>query len=61
MNAEQMYCYGMMLAEQGIIEAMKAENMQREALGQSMAYTEKDFYGCINSLRELAIRAMNSY
>ena len=25
------------------IEAMKSENMKRESLGDSMAYTEKDF------------------
>ena len=30
------------------MEAMKAENMQRQILGQSMAYNEKDFTGLID-------------
>jgi len=31
------------------IEGMKAENMQRQVLGQSMAYTDADFVKVISS------------
>lgn len=30
------------------LEGMKAENKQRESLGQSMAYTEKEFQELLN-------------
>ena len=33
------------------LNAMKAENMQREALGNSMAYTEKEFMAIIDEYR----------
>ena len=47
MNAYQakefIYAYGMIIATLVEVEAMRAENMQRQHLGQSMAYTDKDF------------------
>lgn len=41
--AEFMYQLGMMTAAMIELEAMKAANQQRAALGQSMAYNESDF------------------
>ena len=42
------------LAIQADVEGMKAENMQREHLGQSMAYTDDDFHAMSEILTELA-------
>ena len=36
------------------VEAMKAENMQRDHRGESMAYTDKDFYEKASELRVLS-------
>ena len=45
--SEVMYQFGMFLAAQIEMEAMKAENKQREHLGQSMAYVDSDFASLI--------------
>ena len=42
------------LAVQAEIEGMKAENMNRDQLNHSMAYTEKDFNDKAEELRSLA-------
>ena len=44
-------------AEVACIEGMKAENMQRAAVGASMAYTETSFADRANTLTYLADRA----
>jgi len=44
----------LILAIQAEIEGMKAENMQREALEQSMAFVEQDFIDKANDIRNLA-------
>jgi hypothetical protein len=44
----------LILAVQAEIEGMKAENMQRQHLEQSMAYTDSDFVDKANDLRNLA-------
>lgn len=44
----------LVLATQAEIEGMKAENMQRQAQGDSMAFTEKDFSDKAMDLRNLA-------
>ena len=43
MNNETVKVFWIILSIQAEIEWMKAENMQREALWQSMAYVERDF------------------
>ena len=50
MNNEQEMLYFKMNLLQAEIEmnAMIAENKQREALGESMAYTEKDFLALVD-------------
>ena len=50
MTAEQRAAYIMSQSSCALIEAMgmQAENMQREALGQSMAYNDKAFIELIN-------------
>lgn len=42
------------LALQADIETMRAENMQREHLDQSMAYTDYDFHDIAENLIQLA-------
>ena len=44
----------LVLAVQAEIEGMKAENMQREQRGYSMAWTETDFCQKAEELRNLA-------
>lgn len=59
MNNEQLYCYGMMLAEMARVEMMKAENMQMSYLGEPMKYQDHDFAGSVIALQQLALRALN--
>lgn len=47
--AEFMYQLGIMTAAMIEMEGMKAENMQRSALGQSMAYRESDFQNILQN------------
>lgn len=44
----------LILAVQAEIEGMKAENMQRQILGHSMAYSENDFADKAMDLRNIA-------
>lgn len=44
----------LVLAVQAEVEGMKAENMQREAVGSSMAYDDGAFSDKANELRNLA-------
>ena len=44
---------GLILATQAEIEGMKAENMQREAIGASMAFDEASFCNKADELRNL--------
>lgn len=44
----------LVLAVQAEIEGMKAENMQRQAVGSSMAYDDKSFCDKADELRNLA-------
>jgi hypothetical protein len=46
----------LILAVQAEIEGMKAENMQREQLNQSMAYCGTDFNNKAEELRDLTSR-----
>ena len=46
----------LVLSVQAEIEAMKAENKQREILGQLMAYTDESFSDKANELSNLAYR-----
>ena len=49
MNERQMLYFKMRLLQAEIaMQGMIAENKQRELLGESMAYTEKDFANLIN-------------
>jgi len=45
------------MAEVARMEGMKSENKQREALGQSMAYVERDFSEIAATLDALAEKA----
>lgn len=46
--------WGLICAENAEIEGMRAENLQREQHGDSMAYTAKDFADMANEIRRLA-------
>lgn len=54
MDEHTVRVFGYMLAEYARIEGMKAENMQRQALGESMAYGEAAFNIEARHLDELA-------
>jgi len=60
MTNEQLSILANIYAEVAAIEGMKAENMARERLGQSMAYTDDDFFYVQQALIELSRRAMNT-
>jgi len=47
--------HGMILAANARVEGMKAENMQREVLGQSMAYTAIEFNVEAEKMHEAAM------
>lgn len=44
----------MMYFHVGSIEGMKSENVQREIRGESMAYTDRDFFHHANELEKLS-------
>jgi len=54
MNTYDVKRLALILAVQTEIEGMKAENKQREILGNSMAYTEEDFIDKASELRNLS-------
>lgn len=47
-------------AQVAVMEGMKAENMQRQQLGHSMAYTDSDFFAVNQELESLAELARSS-
>lgn len=47
--------HGMILAANARVEGMKAANMQREVLGQSMAYTQDEFEKEADKIHEAAM------
>ena len=54
MTPETVTKFGFLLAVQAETEGMKAENKQREIIGQSLAYDANDFFVKANELSELA-------
>ena len=50
MQDYQIIQLGHILAEFTRSLGMQAENMQREQIGESMAYVDKDFYECANQI-----------
>lgn len=60
MNSDLLRIYLAGLASLARIEGMKAENMQRAAIGNSMAYSEEPFFNEATFLDRLAIEAANS-
>ena len=54
MNALGHSKFAMVLAAHARVAGMTAENQQREALGQSMAYTAADFIAEAEHIEELA-------
>jgi len=60
MTAYQLGLYASINAEIVRAQAMVAENQQRAALGQSMAYTDHDFHLIANQLDYLSTEARNS-
>ena len=40
------------------IAGMQAENLQRQMLGQSVAYSDQDFLKCAEELRNLGVEAL---
>lgn len=54
MNALGHSKFAMVLAAHARVQGMVAENHQREALGQSMAYTAADFSAEAEYIEELA-------
>ena len=60
MTNEQISILASIYAEVAVVEGMKAENMARESLGESMAYTDGDFFYVQKALIALSVRAMNT-
>lgn len=60
MTNEQLNILANIYAEVAAIEGMKAENMDRESRGESMAYGDDDFFHVQKALIALSIRAMNT-
>jgi len=54
MNTYDVKRLALILAVQAEIDGMKAENMQRKIEGNSMAFTEKEFFDKAMDLRNLA-------
>ena len=60
MNSELVALFAAISAENARIAGMQAENMQRAALGHSMAYLEQDFAYSAAELDRLCITARNA-
>lgn len=60
MNALGHGKYALVLAAQARVAGMTAENPQREALGQSMAYTSHDFELEARTMEELGREILES-
>ncbi len=56
MNEYDIRRLGLILALNAEIEAMKAENMQRQHRGESMAYTDFDFMKVAEKISDVAHR-----
>lgn len=54
MNHYDVKRLALVLAVQAEIEAMKAENMQREIIGHDLPYSQDDFEKKANELKNLA-------
>lgn len=54
MNAHQLGLFAHVLAEQARIEGMKAENMHRMNIGESIAYGEDAFNASADEIDRLA-------
>ena len=52
--------FGIILAANARVKGMVAENMQRQALGQSMAYTSSDFEAEAMIIEDAARDIMNN-
>ncbi len=57
MSAELVSVLAQIMAQQGYILSMQADNMQRAAVGASMAWTGADFAGPTTELERLAAAA----
>lgn len=60
MTNEQLSILAKIYAEVATIEGMKAENIVREHLGQSVAYVDEDFFRVQEALLELSSRATDT-
>lgn len=60
MNNTQLQLLALIMAANSRVIGMQAANQQREAQGDSVAYTEDHFYGEAVYLEELSIQAINS-
>lgn len=60
MNAFGHGQFAFVLAAQARVAGMTAENQQREALGQSMAYTSHDFYLEARTMEDLGREIMEN-
>ncbi len=60
MNGFQAGKFAFVLAEHARMQGMVAENMQRQALGQSMAYTADAFCEVATRIDTLAIELLNA-
>lgn len=60
MTNEQLSILANIYAQLAVIEGMKAENVARESLGESMAFVDEDFFYVQQALIELSSRAMNT-
>lgn len=54
MSPELVSVLAQIFAQQAIVLSMQADNMQREACGQSMAWSSADFAGPTEELTRLA-------
>lgn len=57
MSPELVSILAQIMAQQGYILSMQADNMQRAAIGASMAWTSADFSGPTMELERLAAAA----
>lgn len=60
MTNEQISILANIYAQLAAIEGMKAENMARKSLGESMAFVDEDFFYVQKALIELSSRAMDT-
>lgn len=56
MNEDSVFTLGLLLAAYTEVLGMQAENMQRAAVGSSMAYTSETFVQMANEMRKVVSR-----